>query len=203
MARISLKTNYLLIDYENVQPDVIPTLDHEHFRVIVFVGANQTKISLDVAAALQRLGARAEYLKIGGNGTNALDFHIAYTIGKLAATEPDAFFHIISKDTGFDPLIQYLKQANIFAQRSCALHDIPMLRATTAKTTNDRIAVIIAHLKQRKTALPRTIKTLTSSIHALFQKQLSDAIAADLIQQLEQQGIIAMHEKKLVYTLPL
>ncbi|MFV9506345.1 MAG: PIN domain-containing protein [Oscillochloridaceae bacterium umkhey_bin13] len=50
-------------------------LNQEHFRVLVFVGANQTKISLDIVLALQEMGERTKYIKISGNGSNALDFH--------------------------------------------------------------------------------------------------------------------------------
>jgi hypothetical protein len=98
-----VKTNYVLIDYESVQPVTLAVLDQEHIRVIVFVGARQAKITFEIAAALQRLGTRAEYVKISSNGSNALDFHIAFYIGQLAAHDPAAYFHIISKDTGFDP----------------------------------------------------------------------------------------------------
>ena len=38
-----------------------------------------------------------------------LDFHIAYYLGDLAVKEPDADFYILSKDTGFDPLIEHLE----------------------------------------------------------------------------------------------
>ena len=55
---------------------------------------------------MQSLGADAEYVRIEGNGPNALDFHIAFYIGNIAAKDPDCYFHIISKDTGFDPLIK-------------------------------------------------------------------------------------------------
>ena len=104
-----MKTNYVLIDYENVQPEAMAVLNEEHFKVIVFVGANQAKVSFDVASALQQMGERAEYVRISGNGSNALDFHIAFYIGQLAAREPDAYFHIVSKDTGLDPLVQHMK----------------------------------------------------------------------------------------------
>lgn len=103
-----MKTNYVLIDYENVQPDAIATLDQEHFKVVIFVGSNQTKVTFDVASSLQRMAERAEYVKISGNGSNALDFHIAYYIGHLASREPDAYFHIVSQDGGFDPLEHFL-----------------------------------------------------------------------------------------------
>ena len=105
-----LRTNYVLIDYENVQPEVLPGLDADHFKVLLFVGANQAKLSFDIVSAMQRLGTRAEYIKIAGNGSNALDFHIAFYIGHLAAQDQTGYFHIISKDTGFDPLIQHLSR---------------------------------------------------------------------------------------------
>ena len=73
-----VKTNYVLIDYENVQPEAMAVLAQEHFKVIVFVGANQAKVTFEVASALQQMGDRAEYVKITGNGSNALDFHIAF-----------------------------------------------------------------------------------------------------------------------------
>ena len=95
-----MKTNYVLIDYENVQPDDIDTLQHEHVRVIVFVGPHQTKIAFEKAAALQRMGANAQYVRLSGGGSNALDFHVAYYLGQLTAKDPTAYFHVISKAPG-------------------------------------------------------------------------------------------------------
>ena len=83
-----MKINYILIDYENVQPKALDLLNQEPFQVLVFVGANQTKISLETAVALQRFGARARYIQISGNGSNSLDFHIAFYIGQLSARNP-------------------------------------------------------------------------------------------------------------------
>lgn len=80
----SVKTNYVLIDYENVQPEAMAVLAQEHFKVLVFVGANQAKVTFEVASVLQQMGDRAEYVKITGNGSNALDFHIAFYIGVLS-----------------------------------------------------------------------------------------------------------------------
>ena len=58
-----MRTNYVLIDYENVQPSALCVLEKEHFKVVVFVGANQAKVAFDVAAQLQRLGPSASYVK--------------------------------------------------------------------------------------------------------------------------------------------
>ncbi|HEX5339549.1 MAG TPA: PIN domain-containing protein, partial [Gammaproteobacteria bacterium] len=61
-----MRINYVLVDYENVQPEALALLDAEHFKVIVFVGANQTKVTFEAAEALQRMGGKAEYIKISG-----------------------------------------------------------------------------------------------------------------------------------------
>jgi hypothetical protein len=53
----------------------------------------------------QKLGNQIEWIQINGNGKNALDFHIAFELGRLAQKEAKSFFHIISKDTGYDPLV--------------------------------------------------------------------------------------------------
>jgi hypothetical protein len=199
---IPMRTNYILIDYENVQPSSLAGLDAEHFRVIVFVGANQSKLTFDIAAAVQRLGARAEYIKISGNGSNALDFHIAFYMGRIAAGDPTAFFHIISKDTGFDPLIQHLKERKIFASRSKEVGDIPLLKASNSKSTPEKMDVVLANLQQRGASRPRTVKTLTSTISSLFQKQLCDDDLTALLEALEGEGLIATSGNKVTYSLP-
>jgi hypothetical protein len=201
-GRQCVKTTYVLIDYENVQPAALTILDQEHVKLRIFVGANQTKIAIEVASALQRMGSRAEYIQISANGPNALDFHIAFYIGQLAAADPGASFHIISKDTGFDPLIQHLKSKKIVVRRSSVVTDIPMVKASTAISSDEQIAAIVADLQRRGTAKPRTVKTLTSTISALFQKKLTEAEVAALIQILQKQKIVQIQETKVSYTLP-
>lgn len=197
-----VKTNYVLIDYENVQPEAMAVLAQEHFKVIVFVGANQAKVTFEVASALQQMGDRAEYVKITGNGSNALDFHIAFYIGVLAGIEPDAYFHIVSKDTGFDPLIQHLKAKKILACRSKDVTDMPIVKAANSKSPAERVAVVIADLKRRGTSRPRAVKTLSSTISGIFQKQISDQEVASLIAALQKQGVVTVNATKVSYSLP-
>jgi hypothetical protein len=198
----NLRTNYVLIDYENVQPEAMTVLNKEHFKVIVFVCANQAKVTFEVASVLQKMGERAEYIKISGNGSNALDFHIAYYIGALASREPDAYFHIVSKDTGFDPLITHLKTKKIFACRSKDVTDIPIVKASNSKSPSEKIAVIVADLKRRGASKPRAIKTLTSTINSMFQKQLPEQELQLLLSGLKEQGLITVAGTKVSYALP-
>jgi hypothetical protein len=80
--------NYVLIDFENVQPKNLEILSKHPFKVFIFCGANQTKLPYDLTVATQPLGDNARYVKISGNGRNALDFHIACYVGELATLDP-------------------------------------------------------------------------------------------------------------------
>jgi len=130
-----MKDHFVLIDFENVQPKNMGLLKGGAFKIKVFLGASQAKVSLEMAQALQTFGNDAEYIQISGNGSNALDFHIAYYIGRLAVEHPDACFHIISKDTGFDPLVKHLKAQGIECKRSATISDIPHIKTNISAHT--------------------------------------------------------------------
>lgn len=60
-----VKTNYILIDFENVQPTNLKVLNGHaaksdyRFKAIVFVGASQTKLPFDLVSAMQEMGTDA------------------------------------------------------------------------------------------------------------------------------------------------
>jgi hypothetical protein len=75
---------------------------------------------------VQHLGTKLEWLKVEGNGSNALDFHIAYYLGCWFTQFPTAQYFILSKDSGFDSLVRHLKKKGIrgfkeAAQQSSAM----------------------------------------------------------------------------------
>ena len=189
-----MKTNYVLIDFENVQPKNLELLKGHGFKVLVFVGSKQVKISFDLACAMQSLGPDAEYVKIEGNGPNALDFHIAFYIGNIAAKDPDCYFHVISKDTGFDPLI--------YAQREKDISEIPLLKIANSKSMAERIDAIVEFLKARGSAKPRAVKTLSNSVNSLFMKRLEEEELAKIIDELIRQKIVITNGSKVSYQLP-
>ena len=191
-----MRTNYVLIDFENVQSGSLQQLTHDNFKVYVFVGASQDRVPVKFAKSLQPLGPRVEYIEISGRGPNALDFHIAYYIGQLAAAEPSAYFHIISKDTGFDPLIQHLRSNKILAGRVNTVSDIPFLKRS------ERIAVILKRLQQLNGTKPGTVKTLSSAIASWFQNKLSETEVGLLVHILKKQGYLEVVGAKVTYALP-
>jgi hypothetical protein len=186
-----MKVDYLLVDYENVQPRSLRELDGQPVHVMVFVGPNQARLPVEFAASLQALGTSAEYVQVNASGRNALDFHIAYTLGELSAKVPGAGFQIISKDTGFDPLLAYLRSRGIRAQRCGAIID----RAGVA----EKLARIVDNLKSRGNSRPRKRSTLASSINSLFQKTLEPCEVDGLIKALQKERYITLEGEAVTY----
>jgi len=196
--------NYLLVDYENVQPRCLAGLDARTWRVIVFVGAKQSKVSFELAAALQALGNAGEYMQITGSGRNALDLHIAFTMGRLLATEPECRFHVLSKDSGFDPLLERICAQGIGAHRYSDLSEVTSLGDETGSESRggDRISVVLSNLRSRGNARPRKRETLANTIQSLFRKSLSAEEVDALMGTLQQQGHISLSGDAVSYHLP-
>ena len=187
-----MKTQYVLIDHENVQPKDLGLLDGQALKVIVFLGASQKKISTELARALQRRGHDGEYIEISGNGRNALDFHIAFYLGDLAAKSPGASFHVISKDDGYDPLLSHLRSKGIDAQRS------PTLAALLPPTDN-KFGIVIGHLARPDCARPQRIKRLANAINNWLGKGLDEDEIQAIIDGLVQRGVISVDGAKVSY----
>jgi hypothetical protein len=197
-----MATNYVLIDYENVHPKNLELLAEHPFRVLVFVGQNQAKIPFDLADSMQLLGRDAQYIKIAGSGQNALDFHIAYYIGELAASEPDANFHIISRDKGFDPLIRHLEDKKIRVQREKDLGEIPLLQLPKKAPLDDKIAAIVKNLGGRGQSRPRKVKTLQNTINSLFATKLNSQELNELVNEMKKRKLIVVNQNNVSYKLP-
>ncbi len=195
-----MKKRYVLVDYENVQPKETAGLDTAHLRV--FIGANQCKIDFEIAALVQGMGARGEYIKISGTGRNALDFHIACHLGELLAKEPGAQFHIISKDTGFDPLVAHLRARKVAIQRNPTMKELSApkkAKPPALPKDSDRLGTIEKHLAQNKAARPRTVKTLGNAINGRFGKQLLPSEVECLIAELAKRKVIEIKESRVTY----
>lgn len=151
---------------------------------------------------MQRLGTEATYVKIAGNGRNALDFHIAYYIGELSAKEPDAHFHVISRDTGFDLLIKHLKDRKVRIQRESDLAEIPLLRMSDTTTDDEKVEAIVKNLAGRGQSRPRKVKTLANTINSLFTKQLEETELMALVEELRKRKYIEVSAGSVSYKLP-
>ena len=196
--------NYVLIDYENVNNANLGVLVDRPFDVMVFVGANQTKIPIDLAMQMAKLTS-ADYVRISGNGPNALDFHIAFYLGRLAEQESDANFHVVSKDKGFDPLIRHLRSFGTSVHRVGSLSEVRLPRTAKTKaeasTLDGPIGEIVRNLTGRGASKPRRVRTLARTIQSQFQGDMDDDQARSLIAEMRKQGYITVNKEAVSYHL--
>ncbi len=192
-------TNHIFVDFENVQPKNFGFLLEHDVRVMVFVGATQTTISTEVAKAVQSLGDRATYCSISQTRANALDFHITYYLGRACALKDGDYFHIISKDKGYDPLIEHLRADNLKVRRWTSISELPFIAANQKDLIKERIELVTTNLKSRKANLPKKTQTLANSIKSMFGNSLDIAECEDLVIALEKQGRIAVDAGAVTY----
>ncbi len=193
-------TTYILIDHENVPALDCGDIDGKSVKVLVFLGKQTTKLAIGDVQKLMAHAGKIQLVTMSGQGKNALDFHLAYYVGRIAAQDPSARIHIVSKDTGFDPLIAHLRDGGIQAQRSATIPRVasapPPKKKPSGSTASQPAAAdaqldrLITILTNNAKARPRKRKTLASSIASHF-KQLNLEQVDVLIEKLAERGKIA------------
>jgi hypothetical protein len=168
--------HYILIDYENVQPADLAGLEAEQACVLVFMGAQQ-KVGSSLIEAVQALGERGRFIRIAGNGPNALDFHIAYYLGQWTMRDPQATFLIVSKDTGFDPLISHLCGSGTQVKRLCVESPAKKVAKKAAKKAAAQPAKKAAKTATTQSAAKKA-KTLKIIVDPLSASKVAVAVAS-------------------------
>lgn len=114
--------NHVFVDFENVHEVDLSLIGAKAVSFTLMVGPKQTKLDADLVEKLMAHSSSVQLVKLKSPGKNALDFALAYYLGRAALADPTGYFHIISKDGGFDPLIDHLRSRHIHVHRhaSCA-----------------------------------------------------------------------------------
>lgn len=186
----------LLVDFENVQQIDLERLS-ESTQVIIFVGTNQKAIPLELVTSAQKLGSRVEWQKIEGSGSNALDFHIAYHLGRVAERSPQVHCIVLSKDKGFDPLLRYLNKMGLKAKRINSLLELDPKAASVDDPNYKRVIELLG--KSDKKNRPRKLKTLSQYISSIFQKNIAQKDIDHIIDMLFANKLISETNNTVSY----
>ena len=164
------------------------------------------------------MGASAKYIQCSVTQKNAADFLLSYHLGRLVEADPKAYFHIISKDTGFDSLVTHLRDAKHKVYRHVDICEITVVEKQTnvlqtqtnvlQKPTNalqkntwvSHSDKVIENLKGRGASKPRKVKTLKSTIHNLIKSD-SDANADKVFNALVRRQVVIVDGEKVSYKL--
>lgn len=124
-----MELTYILVDFENLQPPDMGLLSGEQYQLRIFRGPHQNKLDFDIAESLQPHGDRVKYIQSDRHGKNALDFHIAFYMGRLlqeleangSAASRNTRFVVISKDGGFDALMSHVQSLGYGAMKAASI----------------------------------------------------------------------------------
>jgi len=192
-------TKILLVDYENVQNINLEKIPKKDFMVYLFIGESQNKIPFNMVIDAQKFGEKLIWIKIDGNGSNALDFHIAFYLGNMANEKSNDEYIILSKDKGFDPLIRYVLKKNIKCKRINSINEIFPNESTSIKNISELEKVIDNLKKIGKPKRPRKRSTLIKHMKTLIGKQFSDQAINDLVDELFIEKYITEENGNLKY----
>ena len=99
---------HLLIDFENIQPQNLDKLPTENTHIWLFLGTQHKSLPISLVASLLPFGERVHLIHLQKSGKNALDFYLSYYLGKIIATDTDAQIGILSRDGGYDILVEHI-----------------------------------------------------------------------------------------------
>lgn len=106
---------HVLVDFENVQPtmDDLVKLAPELKDVWLFHGPTLAKR----AAKVKGDDERVTLVPHSGKGKNALDFHLTFYLGYLAARRDAPRLLVVTNDRGYDSMLEHAKSLGIEALR--------------------------------------------------------------------------------------
>src|SRR5438477_9405351 len=109
--------NHVFVDFENVHEIDLAVIGSKAVSFTLLVGPRQPKLDVSLVEKLFEHAVAVQLVRLTSAGKNALDFTLAYYVGRAVAADPTGFFHIVSKDAGYDPLIEHLRSKHIRARR--------------------------------------------------------------------------------------
>lgn len=108
-----------LVDYENVHDTGVVGVEKltANDKVILFCSANTKTISMDTHISIAESKAVIEHIKTTKTAKNYLDFQLSTMLGYLIGKGEKGPCYIISKDTGFDSVIDYWENKSVTVKR--------------------------------------------------------------------------------------
>lgn len=226
---LPLATNHVFIDFENVPEIDLSVIGTRAVTFTLLVGAGQKKIDTALVEKLLAHADAVHLIRLTSPGKNALDFTLAYYLGRAVLADPTGGFHIVSKDKGYDPLLAHLRSQRIQADRhetfaglpfaarpghgapaaatdkpSPAPRAAPVEPKPTLPALDERATRVLTHLSRNAKSRPAREKTLIRTVIAQFGNPvMTESEAGGVITALRQAGYLTINDKGAVtYRLP-
>lgn len=199
--------NHVFVDFENVHQIDVSVIGAKAVNFTLLLGAKQTKLDVGLVEKMMEHSTSVQLIRLASSGKNALDFALAYYVGRAVSAHPGAYIHVVSKDKGFDPLVEHLRSRNIPAHRHDSFATLTFSGTAKAAPAAPKVETagleepltrVLERLRKNVTNRPKRKKTLLSHLKSNLGKDTTEAEAAKLVEMLRQAGHISIGDKDVV-----
>ena len=192
---------HLLIDFENIQPQNLDKLPTEDTHIWLFLGTQHKSLPISLVASLLPFGERAHLIHLQKSGKNALDFYLSYYLGKITSTDPDAQIGILSRDGGYDILVDHIleKQEAKGVVRLANIDEVQHTKINTkppTKLLEQKIEQYILNIK------PKTFTDFQAAVKkraGALSLSVNEVDIQALARHLREQNHIRLNKGKIEY----
>jgi hypothetical protein len=206
-TEIAPRLNHVFVDFENVQQIDASIIGSKAVSFTLLLGAKQSKLDAALVEKLMEHAASVQLIRLTSSGKNALDFALAYYVGRAVCANPAAFIHIVSKDTGFDPLVEHLRSRHIHAHRHDSFATLTFFGTPKAATVTPKAGAVgqdetfdraLERLRKNVNNRPKKKKTLLSHLKSGLGKDATELEAANLLERLRLAGHLSIGDNDAV-----
>jgi hypothetical protein len=174
----------VFVDFENVPHVDLTIVGTPAVSFTLLLGPTQTTLDVKLVEKLLAHAPSVHLVRLTSPGKNALDFTLSYYLGRAALAEPTATFHIVSKDTGYDPLIAHLRGHNMRVYRHPDFTKLPFSEKARSSQAvpGDLLTCVLEQWKKPLAGRPKSRKTLTNTLLAFARTRFPEADIAATIE---------------------
>jgi hypothetical protein len=189
---------YVLIDFENIQPEDVSPLDQQNLRIRVFYNSRQKKKQSEFAKRLKAIHVQAEFVEMVGGGADALDILIGFTIGQISVRDPAAKFYVISRDDGFQSTLEHLRNGGTTAYRFDSLEGLKAPKPASPTVARADAAGAFLAVPENKNK-PRSAAKLRTWLKSHLREELTEAQEDAVIKELGKRKVLKLNGTKVEY----
>ncbi len=191
------------VDYENTG-----SLEEiniaSYARLMVFCGPNNSKIKLGELSTTEF--SKMELIRIKTGGANNLDFHLSFYLGRLHEnTKDDVEFHVISNDSGFNGIVNHLKDIGRKCKRVTTKTPNIEPKVKPKNTTNqlsECASLVKSKLKQMDgKKRPKKKDSLSNWIKSQCKHTKQAIEVSNILTELSDNSLISVSNSNISYKL--
>ena len=208
--------NHVFVDFENVKTIDLAVVSGKNLTFHLFFGPQNLKLDIALVECLLENAQTVKMIRSPKSGKNALDFVLAYHLGQAVLADPKGYFHIVSKDGGFDSLVDLLKAKHVKVKRHAdwsGLHfasapkpavEAPSPTATKAalpsapKALSAAAETVLGNLRKSAKSRPKRKTTLVSHARSSLGKDTTTDAAENVVEELRKGKYLGIDDKGAV-----